>query len=328
LDATKTHVAHDLTHDSPLISCRFDPSGNYVFAGAQDYSVWRFEISTGAKTAIATDSWVRGIGFLKTTDICLTAGYDGRLMWWPIGGDVTQSVKTVQAHQGWIRAIAVSPDESLIATVGNDLVVRLWNSTDGSLVHELTGHESHIYNVAFHPSGKHLVTGDLMCNVIHWDLDSQKQARTWKAESLQKFDTTFVATIGGFRGMAFSKDGNWLACSGITNVSNAFAGVGNPAVVVFDWEAGTQQIEHLSKGKLQGVAWGVVIHADGTRIAATGGNGGYLLFWTGDAVDEFHNVKLKDVARDLDLSPDGLHLATAHHNGHIYIHRMAEKIEA
>ena len=83
--------------------------------------------------------------------------------------------------------------------------------------------------------------------------------------------------------MTFDKDGKWLACSGITNVSNAFAGVGNPSVVVFDWKEGKQKIEHLSKGKLRGVAWGVAIHSDGTRIAATGGSGGYLLFWKPDS---------------------------------------------
>ena len=325
MDMTKTHLLHDLEHNSPFVSCRFDPSGRYVFAGAQDYSVWRFEIESKTKTEFPVDSWVRGIAFLNDGATCLTGGYDGRLIWWSTGSDKPVARIDVAAHHGWIRAVAVSPDQTLIATVGNDLVIRLWNAVDGSLVREFTGHESHIYNVAFHPSGTHLVTGDLMCNVMDWDVASGKQLRTWKAESLQKYDKTFVATIGGFRGMTFDKDGKWLACSGITNVTNAFAGVGNPSVVEFDWESGKQQIEHLSKGKIQGVAWGVAIHPDGTRIAATGGSGGFLLFWKPDSADEFHNIKLKNVARDLHLSPDGLHLATAHHNGHIYVHKMTAK---
>ena len=47
-----------------------------------------------------------------------------------------------------------------------------------------------------------------------------------------------MADHGGARGMAFAADGSKLACSGITNVSNAFAGVGNPAVVLIDWKSG------------------------------------------------------------------------------------------
>jgi hypothetical protein len=36
-------------------------------------------------------------------------------------------------------------------------------------------------------------------------------------------------------------------------------------------------------------------------------------------------MKLPSTARDLDLSPDGLHLATAHHDGHLRIHKMDAK---
>lgn len=325
MDIKKTHLAHDLTHNSPLISCRFDPSGRYVFVGAQDYSVWRIEIETATKTELQTESWVRGIAFCNNGETCITAGYDGRLMWWPTMSEKPVPAITVDAHHGWIRAIAVSPDQSILASVGNDLIVKLWSTETGKRIREFSGHESHIYNVAFHPSGTQLTTGDLMCNVMEWEVATGKQLRTWKAESLQKYDKTFVATIGGFRGMAFDAEGKWLACCGITNVSNAFAGVGNPSVVVFDWQKGEQQIEHLSNGKLRGTAWGVAIHPDGTRIAAMGGSGGYLLFWKPDAAEEFHNIKLKDAARDLDLCTDGLRLATAHSNGHVSIYTMDEK---
>ncbi|MEZ6129210.1 MAG: hypothetical protein R3C59_11050 [Planctomycetaceae bacterium] len=322
MDITKTSLAHDLVHTSPLLSCRFDPGGQFVFAGAQDYSVWRLNIADGSKTEFPAESWVRAIAFVDNGETCLTAGYDGRLMWWPTKADKPQASRVVDAHHGWIRALDVSPDQSMIATVGNDLVVKLWASADGTLKQEFRGHESFIYNVAFHPDGKQLVTGDLMCNVMHWDLTTGQQVRTWKAESLQKYDKTFVANIGGFRGMEFDTDGTWLACSGITNVSNAFAGVGNPSVVVFDWVKGEQKIEHLSKGKLQGTAWGVVFHPDGTRIAAMGGSGGYLLFWKPDSVDEFHNIKLKDAARDLAISSEAALVATAHSNGHVSVYQI------
>jgi WD40 repeat protein len=208
------------------------------------------------------------------------------------------------------------------------LKVRLWNAADGKLVREMAGHESHIYNLAFHPGGKQLATGDLMANLIDWEVATGKQLRTWKAESLVMYDKKFLAFIGGFRGISFSPDGKRLACSGMTNVTNAFAGIGNPSVVVFDWEKGKPQIEQLSKGKLRGAGWGVALHPEGTTIAAVGGQGGYLLFWKPEESEEFHQVKLKDTARDLDLCSDGLHLATAHFDGHLRIHRMAAKVEA
>lgn len=327
MDVTKTHVAFDLVHDRPLISCRFDPTGRFVFGGSEDYNVWRLEVATGSKVAWPTDAWVRGLAFSNDGQTIITGGYDGRLIWWPTTADEPAPIRTINAHQGWIRAVGISPDGNTLASVGNDLIIRLWNMADGSLLKEIGGHESHIYNVAFHPAEPVFATGDLMGNVMLWDVSSGEQIRTWKAESLSKYDKTFVATIGGFRGMMFTPDGSRLVCSGITNVSNAFAGVGNPSVVEFDWQTGEQKLEHLSKGKIQGVAWGIDVHADGTRIAATGGSGGFLLFWKPEEVDEFHNLKLKDVGRDLDLSPDGLHVAIAHYNGHISVCKMATKAE-
>jgi len=325
MDATKTHTVHDFKHNRPLISCRFDPSGKSVFAGSEDYRIWRWEIDSGKKTELNADAWVRGLAFADQGQTLISAGYDGRLIWWPVEGEKPEPIKSVEAHNGWARAVAVSPDNRTVASVGNDLVVRLWDAAEGKLVREMTGHESHVYNVAFHPEGTHLATGDLMGNVMDWEIATGKRARTWQAKSLVKYDKTFRADIGGFRGMRFSQDGKRFAGSGITNVTNAFAGVGNPSVVVFDWESGKQTIEHLSKAKLRGVAWGVALHPNGTVIAAVGGRGGHLLFWKLEGKEEFHQMKLPNDARDLDLHPDDLHLATAHYDGHLRIHKMAAK---
>ena len=64
-----------------------------------------------------------------------------------------------------------------------------------------------------------------------------------------------MADIGGTRGMAFSGDGKSLAMSGITNVSNAFAGIGNPIVLLFNWEDGKEIVQYGSKANVNGVAW-------------------------------------------------------------------------
>ena len=334
MDVTQTHIAHDIEIGSPLISCRFDPSGKFVFAGAQDFRVWRWPMAAAAeeKTELVTDSWVRGMTFADAGKTLITGGTDGRLLWFPASGKAKDEKlppsREIKAHDGWIRAVATSADGKLVASAGNDQVVRIWNVADGKKIGELTGHESHIYNLAFHPDGKQLVSGDLMANLIDWDFAAGKQTRTWKAESLIKFDKTFLAFIGGFRGLTFSADGKQLAGSGITNVSNAFAGIGNPSVVIFDWKTGAPAvIEHLSKGGLRGVAWGAALHPDGTRIACVGGTGGYLLFWKSNEAEDFHRIKLPNDARDLHLSPDGLHLATAHHDGHLRIHLMQAKPE-
>jgi len=247
LDPSKTHVVKEHKHNSPLISCRFDPSGRYVFFGAQDSKVWRWEWSGDKKVELSGhDSWVRAIGFTPDGATCLTGGYDGRLVWWPVGDDLPTPARSIDAHEGWIRAVAVSPDGKVVASAGNDNLVKLWNAEDGAFVRALSGHERYVYNVAFHPDGKDLVSGDLMGNLVHWEVATGKIVRKFKAEALHKYDPTFKADIGGLRGLTFHPAGKRLAGSGITNVTNAFAGIGNPVIAEFDWETAKETIQHVS----------------------------------------------------------------------------------
>lgn len=326
-DPAQTHVAVTYDHTAPLVACRFDPAGRYVFAGAQDNKVLRWDLASGAKVELAAhDSWVFSFAFSKDAATLITAGYDGRLIWWATAAEQPTPVRTIDAHRGWVRAVVTSPDGQYLATCGDDLLVKLWRVEDGSLVREFPGHLRYVFNVAFHPDGKHLVSSDLVVRFIHWELETGKVVREFPIAALTKYDEGFKADYGGAHDMSFSLDGKRLLASGITNVTNAFAGVGNPIVVEIDWETGKEAITHLTKAKINGVAWGSLYHPDGFIAAAIGGQaGGHLFFWKPDAADEFHSLKLGSPARDLSLHPDGLRLATPHHDSKLRISLMGPK---
>ena len=329
----KTRIVKQWKHSAPLISCRFDPAGRFVFAGAQDNSIQRWDLATGEVTGLegGHDSWVRGLAFHAESDVLLTGGYDGRLCWWPVAAERPTPTRVVETGQGWVRAVAVSPDGRYVATAGNDGLVKLWSFDDGRLVRSLSGHDCHVYNVGFHPETSEspvLISSDLKGVVIHWDPAKGMPVRKLDAAVLYKYDKGFRADIGGIRAMTFSADGKRLACGGITNVSNAFAGVGNPMSVRFDWESGKALQKHIQKAKPRGVVWGLVFHPQGFLAGATGGGGGgFLLFWNEEKAEEFHQLKLPSQARDLDLHRDGLRLATAHYDRHVRILEMRESPE-
>ena len=87
-------------------------------------------------------------------------------------------------------------------------------------------------------------------------------------------------------------------------------------------EIGARRLFDLERG----IAWGVAMHPDGFVVAAIGGQaGGHLFFWKPDQADEFHTLNCGNSARDLSLHPDGVRLATAHHDGHVRIYKMGPK---
>jgi len=326
-----THVVAEWISDpkSPLISCRFDPTGTFVVAGAEDLSLRRWELETGKETALqGHQSWVRGLAFSSDGETLYAADFADRLIAWRIAQESPEPVWSIEAHNGWVRAVDVSPDDSLIATCGHDHLVKLWSAEDGAPIRTFEGHDCHVYNVLFHPEGKRLVSGDLKGNLIVWDVETGDQVRRMEGEKLYIYDKSFRADIGGVRSMAFNGDGSRLACAGITNVSNAFAGVGEPIVLVLDWESGELAQAHESEKKLRGVCWGVAFHPDDFLVGVSGGgSGGHLFFWKPDGATEVFTEKLPTVARDLALHPDQRRLAIAYADGALRLHLMAPEEE-
>ncbi len=357
IDPLATRILVEFKHNSPLIGCRFDPSGRYLFASAQDNSILRFDVLTGKKVAFTGhQSWVRGIAFIAPKKkeaesvvafekaraaaqgplggrasvirekpyppfTVITGDYHGRLIWWSGEADEPKAIRSIDAHTGWIRAVAVSPDEQTVASCGNDQMIRLWAAADGKHAKTLEGHASHVYNIAFHPDGTHLISGDLKGIVKVWDLKKGEAVRELDAKVLHKYDNTFMADIGGIRGIAVSKDGAQVACAGITNVSNAFAGVGNPLILLYDWKEGKAK-QLKPKETFQGTAWAVGFQPDGYAIGAGGAGQGRIWFWKLADASPVHTLNVPTNARDMALHPDGTALAVACSDGSAKLYTM------
>ena len=326
IDPAQTHLIAQWRHTAPLIGCRFDPSGEYVFAGAQDNAVVRYHLATGKKAELkAHRSWVRALAFAGKEKLLLSGDWAGRLIAWPVEGDSPTPRWNLAAHKGWLRALAVSPDGKTLASCGNDHLVKLWSIPDGKLLTALHGHDWHVYQVAFHPGGKQLVSADLRGGVKVWDLAGEKVTRELDARVLYKYDVTFGADIGGVRAMAFDGAGSLLACAGITNVSNAFAGIGNPLVVLFDFATGKQKQLLRPKVNFNGTAWGVAFHPLGFVLGIGGGNGGVLWAWKPEQPQAFYTLTLPNNARDLDLHRDRRRLAVPFYDGFVRLYDMGPK---
>lgn len=329
-DATAVRLVQTITHDRPPLTCRFDPAGDFLFAGAQDNNFHRWDIFSGSALHVAGHkSWIGTLSLLPGAGgEVVTGGHEGKLVWWKAFDATPAPVRTIEAHQGYIRAVALSPDGQLIATGGNDTLVRVWSALDGTLVKELTGHPRHVYNVAFDHTGKFLLSGDLMGVIKQWDVGSWNMTREIDAKVLWKFDTGFKADVGGIRCLDFSPDGKLLAVGGITEVSNAFAGIGSPAVVLFDWESGKQVKLLKPKENFQGSVWGVRFHPSGEFLIGAGGGGaGAMWFWKPDEEKSFHAIGIPSVAYDLALHPDGFRLAVPLFDKTIRIYDLAPKFD-
>ena len=71
----------------------------------------------------------------------------------------TQRIKRRIQERGSIFGLAFSPDRRLLASVGSEWAVRIWNVSTGRRVALLAGHREPLYAVAFSPNGTLLAAG-------------------------------------------------------------------------------------------------------------------------------------------------------------------------
>lgn len=331
IDPSQTHETGELKHQNPLTTLRVDPTGRYVAAGAQDLDVQLWNLQDGNHFSLAGHkSWVRSIDFSADGQLMYTACWGGTVKIWDLSHEIPGMKRSFQAHQGAARWVRLSPDGKRIATSGNDLLVKLWNAESGELEQQFSGHDRHVYGVDFHPDGQHLVSQDLMGNVVVWDLNTNKKQRTIDASVMTGYDKKFAADMGGARDMQFSSDGAFWASAGITKVVNSFAGIQDPIIVVFDWKTGETKRQLRAADKFKGVAWGVRFHPEGFTIGtgAEKGGKGEVWFYNDEQDTAFHTLAVKSAARALDLVGND-RLAVAHADGAVRLYQMTEKaIEA
>ena len=357
IDATETHKVSEYKHGKPLTCCRIDPTGRFVFAGAEDLNVYRWDLETGRMMILeGHNSWVRSMDFSPDGKTLYTAGWDGELHWWLTDDPVPRSLRMVRAHRGFARWVRVSPDGTLLATCGNDNMIRIWSADVGELVAEMSGHDRNPYAVDFHPDGRQLVSQDLMGNVKIWDLENFDELQSIPTV-MTGYDNKFAADMGGARDMRFSPDGSIVASAGITNVVNSFAGQQDPIIAVVDWKT-RQVLRHLRPAdNSTGIAWGVRFHPGSfiVGVVAKQNGSGLICFWKSDeaiqavkltkkekkdpaaklrqadkdplALKPFHTVEVDKCVRGLDLTPDGRRLAIPCFDGSLRIFEMTKKLE-
>jgi WD40 repeat protein len=314
-DPKQAKIEKDFAADAPLICCRFDARGRFIFAGAEDRNLYRFDLASGAKTVLSGHgSWVNAIASTPDGETMISAGCDDSLMWWATITEKPEPVRKVHAHEGWVRAVAVSPDGTLVASGGNDRILRLWRTGDATAVRECPGHERDIYSIVFTHDGAMVLSGDLDGKIHQWEVATGIKVRTLEAPSLHTYEGGQQVHYGGIRGLAVSADSQWVAAGGLTKATNPLGNVQEPQAVRFGWSDGKLTKTHATEGFANNTLWGLTFHPEGMLIGCVGGNGGHLVFWGPEDEKPAHKFALPNSARGLALDPVSRRIATVHHD--------------
>ena len=141
---------------------------------------------------------------------------------------------------------------------------------------------------------------------------------------LHHYDPGQQVDFGGVRAWPSRPDGYSVSGGGLHKATNPLGAIHEPIVEIFDAKTRKLTRTLLTDGIYGGVLWRLRYLADGTLMGVSGGtSGGFLLFWKAGTDKDFFRLNLSSSARDMDLHPDGLRVATSQADGSVRIVRMA-----
>jgi WD40 repeat protein len=139
-----------------------------------------------------------------------------------MGGPLAEISLKIAVPPKAIRSTAISPDGKLLATAGDDGIVRLWEAATFKWIRQLGRQSAAVYSVAFSDNGKLLVSAGFDGSVRVWDLETftQRQILSTAAESgpVQLYGAAFEPGQNPHFVNAGGNDGNvwiWNLASGL-----------------------------------------------------------------------------------------------------------------
>jgi WD40 repeat protein/uncharacterized caspase-like protein len=155
-------------------------SGRELFTLTQERSVYVYSLAWSADGRLIASSQLEtraGMNPTRLDELEKSAEfYDHSIILWDAAEG--RELRRISGHTSNIRATAFSPDSRLLASVGDDAVVKLWDTATGRELATLKGHSQSVKAVAFSSDGKLLVSGSDDGSARLWDVSSGETLAT------------------------------------------------------------------------------------------------------------------------------------------------------
>lgn len=90
--------------------------------------------------------------------------------------DAVRITSTLEGHSGFVNTAAFSPDGNLVATGGDDQILRVWEVPSGRLLAEWSYHSFPIISIGFTHDGNKIMSRDANGTVIVWDASLESRS--------------------------------------------------------------------------------------------------------------------------------------------------------
>jgi WD40 repeat protein len=197
-------ILRERAHEGDVTSIDFSPCGNRIVSASSDGSVIVWDIRDHTQLSHFQIERVgrqfrdiSAVLYFRDGNRVVTASHDHILRIWD--SNTALALQLFTGHSEWICGVAISPDETLLASVGGDQTLRLWNANTGAEIAVLREHKSPVSSVAFSPDGNFVASGDWDGRVIVWNVQERAKVAVMERHRAH------------VNSLSFSPNGNLLA---------------------------------------------------------------------------------------------------------------------
>ncbi len=191
-------------------SIAFSPDGTVLAVGYKDNFVKLWDVASGRESrTLEHSSGIRCVAFSPNGTILASGSWSvavGTVKLW----DVTtgREIRTLTGHYGAVYSIIFSPDGKMMASGGEDKIVRIWDVANWRELRMFSTSETgYVLSMAFSPDGTLLATGSGDSKVKLWEVSSGRELKVLAGHS------SWVHSVG------FSPDGRTLASASNDNTA-------------------------------------------------------------------------------------------------------------
>ena len=230
-------------HTSSIWAINFNPNGKMFASGSVDKNVriWNND-GTLRQELKGHEDTVYGISFSPDGTKLVSASADKTVRIWD--SETGKLLHLLNIHGAPLIYAAFSPDQNLLATLGWDNQIKIWQWNQGNpqLLHTLAGHKATVWSIAFSPDGQSLVSTSNDQTIKIWNLKNGQNIHTMEAH------------FNGGLAIAYSPDGKQIASAGKD---------GNVKL----WNAETSALERVIQVTPNFWIYGITFSPDGKAIA-------------------------------------------------------------
>ncbi len=298
----------------------------------QSQDVTRWKLPVGAKARLGK-GYPFDITYSKDGSLFAAAGTIGV---WLYDAHTGKELNLFLAHTEGVGSVAISPDNSLLASDSEDIKITLRDLKTGDLKLTLSGHTAGVSTLTFSQDGQKLISGGDDELIHFWDVTTGKQILTiaghaegvsevmcspndeilasygwdkmihlWNART-GEFLYTLTGHTGRISSISFSPDSKLLAS-------------GNQDGKIRIWDTDTGEIRNIitATTDADGVR-AVVFSPDGKTLVSNNYNDDVIQFWDFAKGERLKSIQSPpDTTCYIRFSPDGGTLANTHSDGTI-----------